>query len=348
MHAEGGEFSFDGGATGVYQHASDDQTDDELSGSVDLFLHWRVSAGEWLVYVEGSSGPDADSVSARFPNANADAGSVIDKNGNGRIQLSELNFTFNLDGRQSLMLGLVDPSAWLDRSRRANDENQHFLNESFVNNVTIAFPDYTLGAVYRLPAEGSLPEITLVTTGSDGIADLPGRSYPELFDLSDDGRGAFIGLGASWVREQIAIRAGAWLRTDDHPVIDRPASTDHNYGAYGVLGWNSGKHAIIVRGGIANEHVSVPAGFAAFAYERELRIGLFGVGVARTFVSDRLSSELRRDGTDAELILRIPLLWGRAHLTPSVQYVRNPGLDPADATSGSSATIVGLRLRWNF
>ncbi len=342
------ELAMDGGVTGVYQYARDDATDAELGGSLDLFLHLPYRSGEWLVYVEGSTAPDDDGVSMRFPNANADAGSVTDGRGNASIQVSELNYTFNVSAKSTVMLGLVDPSAWLDRSRRANDENQHFLNESFVNNATIEFPDYALGGVYRRLGDESLPEITLVITGSDGLGDLPSRSYADLFDFSQDGRGVFTGLGASWVRKRVSVRMGAWLRSDDHDVIGEEPKTDINYGAYAVLGWYADDHAIIVRGGMANERVSPAARFAAIAYERQSPVGLFGIGLARTFVTGDGPAADRADGTDAEVFLRIPILSGTAHVTPSIQYVRNLELGAAPVASGSSAVVAGLRLRWNF
>ena len=165
-----------GGVTAVYQLADDDRVDPELTASADLFITIPRTAGEWLVYIEASTSPAKNDVSSVYPTANADAGSVLNEDGDGGIQISELNYTFRLNEDRSLMVGLINPSAWLDRSRIANDENQHYLNGSFKNNATIDFPDYTFGGVFRWPGSKSRPEIALVISSSDGKADVPDRS----------------------------------------------------------------------------------------------------------------------------------------------------------------------------
>ena len=143
-----------GVVTAVYQEADDNRVDEEWSASLDIFGTLRHGNGEWLIYIEGSTAPDDNGVSSRYPTANADAGSVIDRDGDDSVQISEFNYTFALKPGRTLMLGIIDPSGWLDRSRAANDENLHFLNGSFVNNATIEFPDYTPGAVLRWLGDG--------------------------------------------------------------------------------------------------------------------------------------------------------------------------------------------------
>ncbi len=342
------DITWEGGITAVYQHADDDRMDDELTASADLFITVPHGSGEWLIYLEASTSPDAGGISAFYPTANADAGSVIDRDGDGGVQLSELNYTFKLPDDRTLMLGLIDPSAWLDRSRIANDENQHFLNGSFVNNATIEWPDYTLGGVFRWLGSPTRPEIALVVASSDGLADLPERSYQELLDLTADERGVFIGAGASWLREHTSARLGAWLRTDDHMVGGRPSETEMNYGAYAVLGWQAGGHAVSARAGLANDRVSVATRFVALAYERQTPWGLLGAGVARTSLSDNLSAGDLADATDVEIFYRIPIAGGAAHITPSIQYLDYPDLRGSDGTADASAVVAGVRVRWNF
>lgn len=345
-HADG--IGFEGGFTAVYQHALDDRVDDEVTGSADLFLTIPRSNGEWLIYLEASTSADDDGVSSIYPTANADAGSVIDRDGGGGLQISELNYTFRLAEGQTLMLGLIDPSAWLDRSRLANDENLHFLNGSFVNNATIEFPDYTIGGIYRRRGNAARPELVVIVASSDGIADLPDRSYQDLLDLSGDARGLFVGVGASWLRQHYSARLGAWLRTDDHAIAGRPQDNEINYGIYGVLGWQAGRHGLNSRIGLANQEVSVATGFLALAYEYKTHYGLLGAGVAQTFISDDFRQADLDDATDAELFFRIPIGDGNKHLTPSLQYVQNPGFDASGAIADSDAVVVGVRLRWEF
>lgn len=301
-----------------------------------------------MLYIEASSSPNPNGVSARYPTANGDAGSVLTAGGNSGVQVSEFNYTIFLEGNRSLMLGLIDPSAWLDRGRIANDENIHFLNGSFVNNASIAFPDYALGGVYRVPGKDRRPEFTVVISGSDGIADTPDRSYQALLDLNEDGRGVFVGTGASWLYDRASWRIGAWLRNDDQDVEGNEADDEINYGAYGVFGWQTGANAINVRAGMANSVGSVADRFLAIAYQRKTQLGLFGIGVAETRTDTGFGGPGRDDAVDSEIYFRVPVLDGSGHITPSVQYVKAPAVDAADSGSGSSAIIAGVRFRWSF
>ena len=172
---EASELTWEGGITSVFQDADDSRVDSELTASADLFVTLPRSSGEWFLYIEASTSPDDDGVSSIYPTANADAGSVLDRDGDSHLQVSEFHYTFHMTDERRLMVGLVNPSAWLDRSRITNDENTHFLNGNFKNNATIEFPDYTLGAVMRWLGSESRPEISLVVASSKGISDLPDR-----------------------------------------------------------------------------------------------------------------------------------------------------------------------------
>jgi hypothetical protein len=282
-----------------------------------------------------------------LPDGNGDAGSVLTTGGDGGVQISEFNYTFFLENDRSLMFGLIDPSAWLDQSRIANDENTQFLNGSFVNNATIAFPDYTLGAMFRVPGDDREPEITVVIAGSDGIADTPDRSYQDLLNLNDDGRGIFLGSDASWLFQRTSWRVGAWLRSDEQDVNDT-GGDEFNYGVYGVFGWESGANAIDIRAGMANTYASVADRFLAIAYQRSMRLGVLGIGVAHTEIAGGLGGPGQATALDSEIYLRIPILNDAGHITPAVQYVDVPVVDPTDPGSGSSAIVAGIRFNWSF
>ena len=346
VHADG--VTWEGGITAVYQDTDDNRADAELSASADLFATLKQERGQWLLYIEASSSPDSNGVSAFYPTVNGDAGSVLTAGGDGGVQVSELNYTFFMEGERSLMLGLIDPSAWLDRGRIANDENKHFLNGSFVNNATIAFPDYSLGGVFRVIGNDRRPEITVVVSGSDGIADTPDRSYQDLLDLNEDGRGVFLGAGASWLNQHTSWRLGAWLRNDDQDVEGGMSDNATNYGVYSVFGWQTGANAINVRAGIANSDGSVADRFLAVAYQRKMGLGVLGVGVAAAGIAGNLGGTGRDDALDSEVYFRIPVLGDTGHITPSVQYVEVPAVDVSDAASGSSGIVAGVRFHWSF
>ena len=139
--ARAADWSTSGGLTAIVQSARDGDVDSEVSGSVDLFVERTTASGTWLLYIEGSTTPDASGISSIYPTANADAGSVLNRDGDGGLQVSEFHYTYNFGDAHHLMIGLVNPSAWLDRSRITNDENHFFINGSFKNNSTIEFPN---------------------------------------------------------------------------------------------------------------------------------------------------------------------------------------------------------------
>ncbi|MDH3578430.1 MAG: carbohydrate porin [Gammaproteobacteria bacterium] len=345
---EASEITWEGGVTSVFQDADDSRVDSELTASADLFITLPRSNGEWFLYIEASTSPDDDGVSAIYPTANADAGSVLDRDGNSHIQVSELHYTFHMTGERRLMVGLVNPSAWLDRSRITNDENTHFLNGNFKNNATIEFPDYTLGAVMRWLGSKSRPEVSLVVASSRGISELPDRSYQDLLDISSDDRDAFVGADAKWLRDRRTFRLGAWLRTENHPVAGSPNGSEKNYGLYGVLGWHDAGNALNFRLGVANKDVSVAAQFAAIAYERSTPIGLLGLGLSKTRISNSFRQADLDDVAAAEAFFRISIGDSNGQISPSVQYVENPGFDASGATSSSSAVVAGVRFHWSF
>jgi len=340
------EVNIEGGLTAAYQFADIADVDSEFSASVDAIFTVPQETGEWLIYLEGSSTPDSNGVSATFPTANADAGSVLNRDSDGGIQVSEFHYTFRFQDSMSLSLGLIDPSASLDRSRIANDENTHFLNGSFVNNATIDFPDYTIGGVLRIAATGARPELAIIVASSDGIADYPDRSYQDLLSLTSGERGAFFGVGSKWLLNEWTLRFGSWLRTDDHAVLGNPGRQDINYGAYAGFGWQRSTHALNLRFGAANSDVSVATRFVAGAYERQTPYGLFGAAVARTAVADTFRTATLENVTTAELFFRIPIGRYQGHVTPSVQYVENPGFDGSGFGMPVSAVVSSVRLHW--
>jgi len=345
---EASELMWEGGITSVFQDADDSRVDSELTASADLFVTLPRSSGEWFLYIEASTSPDDDGVSSIYPTANADAGSVLDRDGDSHVQVSEFHYTFHMTDDRRLMVGLVNPSAWLDRSRITNDENTHFLNGNFKNNATIEFPDYALGAVMRWPGSESRPGISFVVASSKGISDLPDRTYQELLDISSDDRGAFVGADAKWLRDRTTFRLGAWVRTEDYPVAGSPNESEKNYGLYGVLGWHDAGNALNFRLGIANKDVSVATHFAALAYERSTPLGLLGLGVSKTRISNSFLQGDLDDVAAAEAFFRIPIGDSNGQITPSVQYVENPGFDASGATSSSRAVVAGVRLHWSF
>lgn len=332
----------EGGITAVHQRETNGERQD-TNASGDLFVFLPLSSGEWTLYIEGATKTSADSLFSAYPESNADAGTAQDASGGSRLQISELSYRWDIGDEHELTLGQIDPSAHLDRSRIANDENAHFLGASFVNNPTIEFPDYSLGLMYRRNRTATTPEITAILSSSDGLADNPGRSYRELIDVSDAGKGVFAGLGARWAIGNTRIGFGGWYRSDDHVELDDTGENLDNYGLYAVYGWQAGNHGVNFRLGAARASVSAAEYFVGAAYESVTPIGAIGLGIGKIFKSDHMVGIDTDDTAHAEAFLRIPLGTSSTHITAALQYIENSGFDSSDAVIDSHALLAAVR-----
>ena len=221
-----------GGITAIGQVTTGGGADASLTGSLDVFVTVARRWGSFELYVEGNSTPREGGVAALVPEANGDAGSALDERDRGRLQVSELKLDLRLPGERSVAVGLVDLSAYLDATRISNDENLQFLSAPLINNPAIEFPDYTLGIVFRQPATGGVPAIHAAVTSSNGLADNPGKSYSELFDVGDDGKGVFAALEAAWKPGNRPVRVGVWWSGRDHDTLRGGSTERSNAGAW--------------------------------------------------------------------------------------------------------------------
>lgn len=231
------QWALEASITGVAQRSDDHTARSARSASADAFVFYTADWGALLAHLEASTTPDTQGLTAAYPEANADAGSALDARGKGRIQLSELSYQSPRWQQQQLVLGLIDPSAWLDRSRITSDENLHFLNASFVNNPTIPFPNYTLGAVWQWREREGAPGLTVIATRARGLLDFERRAHRELFDDEQGGHGGFFGLGSGWRGGNWRLRYGGWLRVDNDIAREDPALSRSRQGAYAVAGY---------------------------------------------------------------------------------------------------------------
>jgi hypothetical protein len=335
-----------GGVTSVVLVADGSAVRDDATLSVDLNVVRTTERGEWLVYLEGNSSLDDDRASTVIAESNADAGTALDADRRGRIQLSELHYRLEL-GEHALTVGLLDPSSYLDRTRITNDENVQFLGASFVNNPTIEFPDYTLGAVYQRPAEGRRPQLNAVLAGSNGLADNPNVSYSQLLRVTEDDRGAFAAVGFGWPTEERLVRAGVWLNTRSHAQLTSSDGDHDNYGWYAAFGRSWRAHAMSLRIGAARERVTFGSGFAAVAYRYRFQEHAVGFGVARVQLSPAVDSPALDDTTHTELFGRWAIR-SAAHLTLSAQRIRHSGFHSAPGDPRRAIVLAGLRFHFAF
>lgn len=337
--------TWSGGVTLVGQAASDDRLDDAATASGDLVGELGVGAGRLTLYLEAASTVRAGSVAGRVPESNGDAGSAQDRDGHGRVQASELKFTLPLGARQVLTAGVIDIPSYVDQSRIASDENTQFLAAHFVQNPTIAFPDYTPGVVLARPAQPGSPGFTLLLAGSHGLADNPGRTYAELFDLGASGRGVFADVAGGWVAGPLLTRVGAWMRSNDQPRLDG-SGDEGSYGIYVVQGLDTAAGHFSLRAGWANPRVSVATAFLGLAWQRAWPGWVLGAGASGIAASADAPAPAA-DSLVLEAYLRRALGHGW-FVTPSLQYFHNPAQDGSGALADADLGVANLRLTWLF
>ncbi len=339
----------EGGFTATYQQASDDRIHDEATGSFDLLASFPNGMGHWSIYIEGNLSPRENGVSTMLGEANADAGTALDQDAKGRLQVSELHYAMSFD-KSHLTLGLIDPSCTLDASDVANDETSQFIGASFVNNPTIAFPDYALGGCFHYKETANRPGLNIVLTSSHGLADNPNASYSELVDLDAEGKGHFAVAELYWTTTISRWHIGIWSNNARHEYLDGSGQTGHNRGAYLSTDHYFGETKLNLRIGAANNEVSAAARFAALALETPLLGQALGIGFAHTNVSDKLKTASGSgidDTQQAEAYIRFAPA-NNWHITPSIQQIQNSGFDDSAMHYDRDIVIYSLRSSYQF
>lgn len=336
---------FEGGVTATAQHADDSAVDDELFGSLDLVTTIPAGPGQFLLYVEGNSTPRKNGVASLLGEANGDAGTALDKDGDGRLQVSELHYTQGFAAGE-ITLGLLDVTGFLDTNAVANDETTQFLGASFVLNPVIEFPDYTLGGAYHQEL-GEDTSLSLVLTSSHGLGDNPDRSYSELFDVNDDGKGVFAAVEGGFPLAGAQVGVGAWLSSADHDRLDGSATDEDNYGVYSNIDFAVGEAMVNVRLGWADDSVSQGSTFIGVATEMPTSLAPLGLAIGRIGLADDAEAPGVDDITQAEAYLRFALN-DQLQLTPSVQWISNTGFDSSDTLLDDDQIVYSLRANYTF
>ena len=333
------------GTTVTLQHASDPRSKSELLGSVDIVAILPTGNGQWLLYVEGNTSPRQQGVSTLLPEANQDAAAAVDRDNKGRLQVSSLNYLW-YQGKNALLVGLLNPTGPIDNSDTANNETSQFLARTLVNNPTIPFPDYTLGLVYFYKPEYRQLDMTFLLTSSNGLADNPNRSYAELVDVTAPNKGVFAVTEVVRRTDRHTWRMGVWLQTADNAYLDGSGKSADNYGIYLNSDHQLGQHRLNVRLGLANPKVSEAAGFIGLAVDHPLGKNRAGVGYTHTFVSDQAGAG-KADRSQYEIYLRINLA-ANFSVTPSLQRIQNSDFDSSGTAIDSDANVISVRTSYNF
>lgn len=333
-----------GGITAITQTSNDNRIRTDYSSSIDFGITVKQGQGEWNFAFEGASSVRASAVAGTLGEANGDAGSAADKNDKGRVQLSELHYSFPT-GAGQLTIGLMDVGAWLDGSNIANDETSQFLSAGLINNATIAFPDYTLGLSLSKEATDNSLGYSLVFASTHGLGDNTKKSYQQLIEVGESGKGIWLAGELVRKRGNLTIRGGAWLSTADNNRLD--TGTANNYGIYTSIDGGDDSLKWNFRAGLANNKVQQGSEFLAYAVQVPWKSHTVGAGISWTGVSSVGKTATQDDTVQAELYLA----WNvnkSLVITPSLQWIRNSGFDASGSSFDKNQAVFSVRMQLGF
>ncbi|BBN59728.1 carbohydrate porin [Hydrogenovibrio marinus] len=348
MHAQAKKPSpleFHAYATAIYQHSFDKSIEDDTSLSGDLYT--RYLAKNFIVnsHIEVNSTPKTKGMASVIRQSNADAGTALSKNNQGRLQLSELYLSLSYEKNTSFHVGLLNSTVFFDTSLIGNNENTQFIASDFVNNPVIDFPDYALAGVveYQFSATNTT---RFMASSTNGLADNPNRDYSSLFEVNSDNKGIFCILETQWQTDNTLFETGVWLHNGDHRALD-DANNKHlkNYGAYLTAAQSFGKQTVEARAGIANARVSATKDFVSLAYQITLSDWTLGTAYGYTEISKY--SSMRHDAAQEVEVYGKHMVGKYFSLTPSVQYFKNPFHNSTVAPSLANE-VWAANLRVNF
>lgn len=248
-----------------------------------------------------------------------------------------------------------------DCNRYANDENTQFLNSALVNNPTIPFPDYGIGAmVLWTPSEFWYVSLGL----ADAQADKRETGLNTAFHQED----YFVYMAETGLLSAFesangdlpgAYRLGVWYDPQPKANLNETRFYRDDTGFYLSFDQMLSKEnndpddsqglGAFFRYGYANDRSNAVSHFYSGGFQYE---GLFegrdedvlGIGYAHGVLSDRSSSPFTED---VESVLEVYYAWkaaGWMTLTPSFQYVTNPG----GIGESKDAIVAGLRCVLTF
>jgi porin len=335
------------------------------SGSYDLEMTAELQrllgleTGIMYMLVEGgwpnAEGIDADSVNSAF-GVNADA------IGNETILVKELYYEgpmFNDD--LSLMIGKIDFTGVFDASAYADNECSQFLNAAFVDNPTIPFPEYSLGAVLNWDVTDSLYI-------KGGIADAQAVGRETGFRTTFHKEDYFFYALETGVTSEInsangamsgTYRIGLWNDPQPKANSDGTKNTRDDVGFYTSCDQMFYKEnsdpedsqglGAFVRYGYAPGRRNDISNFWSLGFQYEGLVegrddDILGFGFAHGTFSNTANVTYTNDYESAAELYYNAKLAGWLNITPSIQYITNPG---GNRTTGD-AVVLGVRVQMVF
>ncbi|REL27605.1 hypothetical protein DXX93_14260 [Thalassotalea euphylliae] len=328
-----------GALTGFYLTTSADDVNSEFIGVLDADIEGQLPIGRWHMYVEGTSSSKAGKVTATYGEALADAGGAADEDGDGRIQISSLEYYLPL-GKGELVAGLLYPSGFTESGDWSNDETTQFISSAFVNIQTSGAPDYALGLGYTGQIDEQL-SYSFLLSQAQGLGDLDAR-YSTLFDELDE---YFTSAELVWQYQQLTIHGALWISSLDIEAFD--GGMDNNAGGHLTLAYQTDVGQFLFRYGLANEDVSEIDAFYGVSWQQQVDRWAFGLGYSQSMVSSELNTNNELDDiSQFEAYAKYQVL-DNVHLTGSIQHIENSGFGDLGEIE-TEPTIVTLRASFEF
>jgi len=362
------------GVTNVYQQnvrggLSKHRRAGRISGSYDLEM-WAdlqkllgLETGNVYMLVEGgwpdAEGIDAASVGSAF-GVNADA------IGNDAMLVKELYYEGPVfDDRLTLMIGKIDFTGIFDSSAYADCEVTQFLNAAFVDDPTIPFPAYSLGAVLTY-------SITDSWYVMGGIADAQADGRETGFKTTFHDEDYFFYALESGVTGRLnsvngampgAYRAGFWTDAQDKARFSNSANYRDDIGFYiscdqMIVKENSASEdtqglGVFGRFGYADSDLNEIGNFWSLGFQYQGLVDerdddVLGVAMANGIFSDYSGANdgagYTEDSETAFELYYSAAVTPWLNISPSVQYISNPG----GSKTISDAVVLGLRVHMIF
>lgn len=339
----------------------------DLEMNVDLSKFGGIEGGSFYMLAEGTwSRKSIDETSV---------GSAFGVNGDfaPREAFTLIEFWYQqslLEDTLQLRIGKLDMTGGFecrgcpvsfDGNMYANDENTQFLNSALVNNPTIPFPDYGLGAIVHW---NPIEHWYLSAGAADAQADKRETGFNTAFHDEDN----FVYMAETGITPQLdsangplqgAYRLGVWY--DPQPKAN--SDTDQQYrddtGVYASLDQLLAKENNIpddtqglgtfFRYGYAPSRTNDITHFYSGGLQyRGLFVGrdkdVLGLGFAHGSFSNSASSTYTNDYESVTELYYNAQVTPWMNLSPSLQYVSNPGGDKTIR----DAVVLGLRAVMSF
>lgn len=302
-------------------------------------------------------------------------GSFFGVNGDARarraLDITELWYQQKmLDDKLTIRLGKLNITGGFehhncpvsfDCSSFANDETSQFLNNALINNPTIPFPSFGLGATVNY----AVSEYWYLSGGvTDAQADITETGFRTAFHKEDYFLYTF---ETGWTPQfnspngplQGAYRIGLWYNPQPKANSDAEKNSRDDTGAYLTF------DQILLKENKQTDDTQGLGAFARYGYAHSSRndlvnfwsIGLqyqgifegrdddvLAAGFAQGFFSNKADSTFTEDSETVVEVYYNAAVTKNMNISPDIQYIVNPGGDKTNR----DALVLGVRLQITF